>query len=69
MLWTRLIEEAPDLFALHPMPRRRLLFLTVFDPQLLGARLRALLASLPAPVVLPAPQKPVSVKGGNPTHE
>lgn len=69
VLWTRLIEEAPDLFALHPMPRRRLLFLTVFDPQLLGARLRALLASLPAPVVLPAPQKPVSVKGGNPTHE
>ena len=69
LLWTRLIEEAPDLFALHPMPRRRLLVLTVFDPQLLGARLRALLASLPAPVVLPAPQKPVSVKGGNPTHE
>lgn len=69
LLWTRLIEEAPDLFTLHPMPRRRLLFLTAFDPQLLGARLRALLASLPAPVVLPAPQKPVSVKGGNPTHE
>ena len=69
LLWTRLIEEAPDLFALHPMPRRRLLFLTVFDPQLLGARLRALLASLPEPVVLPAPQKPASVKGGNPTHE
>lgn len=69
LLWTRLIEEAPDLFTLHPMPRRRLLFLTVFDPGLLGVRLRALLASLPAPVVLPAPQKPVSVKGGNPTHE
>ncbi len=69
LLWTRLIEEAPDLFVLHPMPRRRLLFLTVFDPQLLGARLRALLASLPEPVVLPAPQKPASVKGGNPTHE
>ncbi len=69
VLWTRLIDEAPDLFTLHPMPRRRLLFLTAFDPQLLGARLRALLASLPAPVVLPAPQKPVSVKGGNPTHE
>lgn len=69
VLWTRLIDEAPDLFTLHPMPRRRLLFLTVFDPQLLGARLRALLASLPAPVVLPAPQKPVSVKGGNPIHE
>ena len=69
LLWTRLIEEAPDLFVLHPMPRRRLLFLTVFDPQLLGARLRALLTSLPEPVVLPAPQKPASVKGGNPTHE
>lgn len=69
VLWTRLIDEAPDLFTLHPMPRRRLLFLTAFDPQLLGARLRALLSSLPAPVVLPAPQKPVSVKGGNPTHE
>lgn len=69
VLWTRLIDEAPDLFTLHPMPRRRLLFLTAFDPQLLGARLRALLASLPEPVVLPAPQKPASVKGGNPTHE
>lgn len=69
VLWTRLIDEAPDLFTLHPMPRRRLLFLTAFDPGLLGVRLRALLASLPEPVVLPAPQKPASVKGGNPTHE
>ena len=65
---TRLIDEAPDLFALHPMPRRRLLFLTAFDPQLLGARLRALLASLPEPFLPPPPQKP-ALKGGNPTHE
>lgn len=69
VLWTRLIDEAPDLFTLHPMPRRRLLFLTAFDPQLLGARLRALLSSLPEPFQPPPPQKPVSVKGGNPTHE
>ena len=68
VLWTRLIDEAPDLFALHPMPRRRLLFLTAFDPQLLGARLRALLASLPEPFLPPPPQKP-ALKGGNPTHE
>lgn len=68
VLWTRLIDEAPDLFALHPMPRRRLLFLTAFDPQLLGARLRALLSSLPEPILPPPPQKP-AFKGGNPTHE
>lgn len=68
VLWTRLIDEAPDLFALHPMPRRRLLFLTAFDPELLGARLRALLSSLAEPVLLPPPQKP-AFKGGNSTHE
>ena len=71
VLWTRLIDEAPDLFALHPMPRRRLLFLTAFDPQLLGARLRALLSSLPEPILPPPPQKPAftAFKGGYPTHE
>ena len=58
LLWTRLIEEAPDLFTLHPMPRRRLLFLTAFDPGLLGVRLRALLSDLLEPFQPPPPQKP-----------
>ena len=66
-LWERLIQEAPDLFALHPMPRRRLLFLTAFDPELLGARLRALLGSLPPPVLPQRPQK--ASKGVNATHD
>ena len=58
VLWTRLIDEAPDLFTLHPMPRRRLLFLTAFDPGLLGVRLRALLSDLLEPFQPPPPQKP-----------
>lgn len=42
-LWDKLIHKYPDLFTLHPMPRRRLLFFTVFDARLLGRRLRACL--------------------------
>ena len=38
------------------------------DYTLLGARLRALLSSLPEPILPPPPQKP-ALKGGNPTHE
>lgn len=49
-LWERLIAKFPQWFALHPMPRLRLLFLTVFDPELLGVRLRALLLAPPPPI-------------------
>lgn len=49
-LWRRLFVKYPELFTLHPMPRRRLLFLSAFDPRLLGERLRALLNGAPAPI-------------------
>lgn len=49
MLWQRLFHKKPDWFALHPMPRRRLLFLSLFDPGLLSASIRAHLTDLPKP--------------------
>jgi len=49
MLWQRLFQKKPDWFALHPMPRRRLLFLSLFDPGLLSASLRSHLKNLPKP--------------------
>ena len=49
-LWQRLFAKYPELFTLHPMPRRRLLFLSAFDPRLLGQRLRVLLSGAPAPI-------------------
>lgn len=49
-LWQRLIQKFPDLFTLHPMPGRRLLFLTAFHPQLLGQRLRVCLREPNAPI-------------------
>ena len=47
MLWQRLFHKKPEWFAIHPMPRRRLLFLSLFDPQLLSRSLRAHLSQLP----------------------
>jgi len=49
MLWQRLFHKKPDWFAIHPMPRRRLLFLSLFDRELLSASLRAHLTDLPKP--------------------
>lgn len=49
MLWQRLFHKKPDWFAIHPMPRRRLLFLSLFDCELLSASLRAHLGDLPKP--------------------
>ncbi len=46
----RLVEKFPDLFTLHPMPCRQLLFVMGFDPQLLSQEYRAVLADLPPPV-------------------
>ena len=43
----RLIQKFPDLFTLHPMPGKHLLFLTGFDPSLLSEEERARLAVLP----------------------
>lgn len=47
LFWQRLFEKRPDWFAIHPMPRRRLLFASAFDPQLLSVSQRELLANLP----------------------
>ncbi|MDD3337152.1 MAG: hypothetical protein PHI98_16845, partial [Eubacteriales bacterium] len=42
-LLQRIFSQHPDLFALHPMPRRRLLFYEGFDPQVLDEKKKALL--------------------------
>jgi len=47
VLWQRLFHKKPEWFAIHPMPRRRLLFLSLFDSQLLSCSLKAHLADLP----------------------
>ncbi len=47
--YRRLIRKFPDLFVLHPLPARGLLWLPLFDPALLSAEIRPLLAALPAP--------------------
>lgn len=39
----RLYQRHPDWFALHPMPKKHLLFLTAFDPALLDQRYQTLL--------------------------
>ncbi len=55
----RLVERFPDLFVIHPMPARALLFFTCVDPALLSAPLRKALAGLPKPIRMPplAPPK------------
>lgn len=45
----RLADKYPDLFTLHPMPRKSLLMLTSFAPELLSRRCQALLQNLPPP--------------------
>ena len=47
--YRRLICKYPDLFVLHALPVRGLLWLSLFDPVLLSAGIRPLLAALPAP--------------------
>lgn len=47
--YRRLIRKFPDQFVLHPLPARGLLWLSLFDPALLSAGIRPLLAALPAP--------------------
>lgn len=38
-LWKRIISRHRDVFTLHPMPRRQLLFLSCFDPNLLSKQI------------------------------
>lgn len=49
VLWERIFQKKPQWFAIHPMPRRRLLFMTAFDPQLLTQSVRPFLRDLPQP--------------------
>jgi len=49
LLWERLFAKRPEWFTIHPMPRRRLLFLTAFDPRFLSQAIRPLLQNLPEP--------------------
>ena len=49
LLWERIFQKKPEWFAIHRMPRRRLLFMSAFDPQLLSHSIRALLSDLPEP--------------------
>ena len=49
LLWERIFQRKPQWFAIHPMPRRRLLFMTAFDSQLLSHTLRPLLQNLSKP--------------------
>lgn len=49
LLWERLFQKKPEWFAIHRMPKRRLLFLSVFDRELLAPSIRSLLNDLPEP--------------------
>lgn len=53
-LLRRLVDRFPDLFVIHPMPARELLFFTCMDPALLSAPLRQALTGLPQPIRVPA---------------
>lgn len=55
-LWARMIQRHPERFCLHPMPYRRLLFLSAFEGCLLSQRLRAAL-SLASPPVRPEQER------------
>lgn len=48
MLWQRLFQKKSEWFAIHPMPRRRLLFLSLFERELLSHAISAQLDDLPA---------------------
>lgn len=47
LLWERMYAMHPEWFAIHPMPARRLLFLSAFDRTLLSQSLQTLLSDLP----------------------
>lgn len=49
LLWERLFQKKPEWFAIHRMPKKRLLFLSLFDRVLLSHSLAAFLSDLPPP--------------------
>ena len=57
-LLKHLLEKYPDLFTLHPMPQRELLFFTGFPPELLSVPLRQSLTGLPKPIRVPPTAPP-----------
>ena len=57
-LMRRLLDKYPELFTLHPMPARGMLFLTCLHPSLLSAPLRHQLAALPKPIRVPPSAPP-----------
>ena len=62
----RLMDKFPDLFTLHPLPRKGLLFLTCLDPSLLSAPLRQQVADLSAPIQVPPG---TTTQKGSPTDD
>jgi len=65
LLWERIFHQKPQWFAIHPMPRRRLLFLTAFDPQLLTQSVRPFLQDLPKPYYATQADAPTKTKKEN----
>ncbi len=57
-LLRHLVDKYPDLFTLHPMPARELLFLSCLDPSLLCAPVRHLLQNQPKPIRVPPSAPP-----------
>jgi len=49
----RLMDKFPDLFALHPMPQKGLLFFTVMDPHLLSIPLAMAIQNQAEPICVP----------------
>ena len=61
-LMRHLVAKYPDVFTLHPLPQRALLFLTCFDPALRSAPVNALLASQGKPIRVPPATPPPKEK-------
>lgn len=61
-LLRHLVAKYPDVFTLHPLPKRELLFLTCFDPALRSAPLNALLAAPGKPIRVPPTTMPPKEK-------
>ncbi len=53
VLLRHLVDKFPDLFTLHPLPKRELLLLTCIDPALRSAPLNQLLAACEKPIRIP----------------
>jgi len=62
LLWERIFQKKPAWFAIHRMPRRRMLFLSAFEPQLLSQSLRSALANLPEPYYASQADVPAKAK-------